>query len=175
MMQSIDIWIANHQLEWFISTRGLAVVRTLLWNFWAWIHPAFTAALIAIEIAQVGLFVSWRQLQYMQQRDDAVDIRGSWAETHKRMIVFRFKRELLNQANLSYPMSADNAIAALEALHVLKGQLDRMPDSTLVEQIADFLHANEAAELWRSAAFVKTFDDFARRAAILGRPSGTQE
>src|ERR1035441_9709554 len=122
MMQSIDIWIANHQLEWFISTRGLAVVRTLLWNFWAWIHPAFTAALIAIEIALVGLFVSWRQLQYMQRRDKAIDIRDSWAETHKLMMIFRFKRELLNRPNLPYPMSADNAIAASESLHVLKGE-----------------------------------------------------
>src|ERR1035438_5008675 len=83
------------------------VMRSLLWHVWGWMQPAFTAALVTIEVALVGLFVSWRQLQYMQQRDDAVDIRGSWAETHKRMIVFRFKRELLNQANLSYPMSAE--------------------------------------------------------------------
>jgi hypothetical protein len=137
---------------------------------WEWVHPAFTAALVTVEIALVGLWVSWGQLQYMQRRDKAVDIREGWAETHKLMIAFRFKRELLNNANVSYPMNAENAIATLEALHVLKAQLDRMPDLTLVKDIADFLHTNEDAVLWRAQPFATKFDEYAIQAALLSRP-----
>jgi hypothetical protein len=45
------------------------------------------------------------------------------------------------------------AQATLESLHNLKGQLDRMPNFPLVEQIADFLHSNWEAEKWRSSDF----------------------
>jgi hypothetical protein len=37
-------------------------------------------------------------------------------------------------------------IVAMESLNVLKSQIDRMPSSKLVEEIADFLHANWEAE-----------------------------
>jgi hypothetical protein len=151
------------------------VMRSVLWHVWEWIHPALKAAFVAISIAIIGLFVSWKQLQYMQKRDEALDIRDSWTETHKLMITFRFKREQLNLPNMTYPMSANNAIAASEALHDLKAQLDRMPDSELVKQIADFLHANEAAEDWRSQNFVEPFDEYARQAALLARPAATKQ
>ena len=71
-------------------------LKCFLEQLWIWLHPAFTAALVTIEIAIVGLLVSWRQLRYMQQRDAELDIRNGWIETHKLMMTFRFKRGLLD-------------------------------------------------------------------------------
>jgi hypothetical protein len=137
---------------------------------WMWIQPAFQAAVVTIEVTIVGIVVSWLQLSYMKNRDKELDARGSWAETHRLMMIFRFKRELLNQANIAYPASAENAINALESLHVLKGQLDRMRDDPLVKELAGFLHENELASNWRDKPFEEKFDEYAHKAALRSRP-----
>lgn len=79
-------------------------VQYFLWQVWGGLHAAFPAALVATEIALIGLFVSWRQLRYMQKRDKDLDIRNGWEETHKLMMTFRFKRELLNRADMATPV-----------------------------------------------------------------------
>jgi hypothetical protein len=138
---------------------------------WERLHAVFPAAIVTIEIAIVGLIVSWLQLRYMQQRDRDIDTRDGWTQTHRMMMTFRFKRELLNDPNLAFPQSAEAARVALESLHNLKGQLDRMPDGPLVKQMAEFLHANQDAGRWRSHDFEKPFDDLAKQAAYLARPA----
>lgn len=140
-------------------------------GFCAFVKPAIRVVAVSIEIAAVGVWVSWMQLRYLKKRDQALDIQNAWTETHRLMIGFRFKRELLNLPDISYPQTTRNAIDSMESLHVLKGHLDRMPDSERVKQIADFLHDNENAEQWRSSQFQTQFDQYARRAAILARPS----
>ena len=129
------------------------------------------ATLVTIEVTIVGLIVSWLQLRYMQRRDKELDIRNGWTETHKLMMNFRFKRELLNQQEFAtYPKSLEVVPAVSESLHQLKGQLDRMPDCPLVEQLADFLHTNWEADKWRSVDFEKPFDAYAKQVALLSRP-----
>jgi hypothetical protein len=143
-----------------------------LYPIWEWLRAGSTAALVTVEIAGVGAIIAWRQLVYAQQRDKDLDIRNGWTETHKLIMTFRFKREILNAPfNADYPRSADAAIAALESLHNLKGQLDRMPDCPLVEQIADFLNSNWQPEEWRSPEFVNKFDEYAKQVALLTRPA----
>lgn len=146
-------------------------LQCFLWHAWGCLHAAFPAALVAIEIALIGLFISWRQLRYMQRRDRDLDIRNVWVETHKLMLTFRFRRELLNLPDFhAYPKSAEGAIAVSESLHNLKGQLDRMPDCPLVEEMATFLHTNMQSEQWRSAAFQQQFDQYAQQVADFARP-----
>jgi hypothetical protein len=90
------------------------------------------------------------------------------------MLDFRFKRALLeNPLQLSAPFSTDAVmrfvIEASEALHVLKGQLDRMPEHPLVNELANFLHSNWEAEKWRSSQFVGPFDNYAKQIAVLSQ------
>jgi hypothetical protein len=150
-----------------VAAPHISEIMAFLRRVWEWLQSASPAPLVTVEIALVGLIVSWMQLRYAQRRDRAIDIRNSWAKTHKLMTIFRFKRELLIHPNQTYPASADIAIAALESLHLLKAQLDRMPDGQLVEEIADFLHTNWEAEIWRSDAFEKLFDEYVKQAARL--------
>ena len=157
-------------------------MHSLFSEFWAWVQaclvrmePAFSVAPVAIEIAAMGLLISWLQLRYMKRRDAAIDKMSIWAETHKLMVIFRFKREMLNRPSLEYPTSVNSAIAAIESFHVLKGQLDRMPDSTLVKEIAGFLQANWEAERWRSDDFIKEFDRYSRCVALLSQPQAAQK
>ena len=148
----------------------ISEVFSFLRRMWEWLLSASPAPLVTVEIAVVGLIVSWMQLRYAQRRDKTIDIRNCWAETHKLMVIFRFKRELLNHPNQTYPASAEIVIATLESLHLLKAQLDRMPDGPLVQEIADFLHTNWEAENWRSDAFEKPFDEYTKQAACLAQP-----
>jgi hypothetical protein len=97
-------------------------MRCFVYRLWEWLHSVFPAALVTIEIAIVGLIVSWLQLRYMQRRDKLIDIRDGWTETHKLMLAFRFKRELLSDSSLAFPQTAEAARVTLEALHNLKGQ-----------------------------------------------------
>jgi hypothetical protein len=141
---------------------------------WEWLRAASPAPLVTIEVAVVGLIVSWLQLRYMKRRDKDIDIRNGWTETHKLMMTFRFKRESLNLINLIYGGNGEvvraEAQITSEALHNLKGHLDRMSDCSLVEQIAEFLHANWEAERWRSPDFEKQFDEYAKQVARLAQP-----
>jgi hypothetical protein len=142
-------------------------MQSIVCRIWEWLSSASPAPLVTIEVAIVGLIVSWWQLRYMKRRDRETDIRNDWTETHKAMITFRFKRELLNLPDLVYPRSAEFAVAAQESLHILKSQLDRMPDGPLVEQMASFLHTNCEPEMWRSPAFQEQFDQYAKQVASL--------
>jgi hypothetical protein len=145
-------------------------MRDFLYHVWEWIRAASPAPLVTIEIAIVGLIVSWWQLRYAKQRDRDIDIRNSWTELHKLMTAFRFKRELLNQTELTYPKHGEAIIMVSESLHNLRGQVDRMPDGPLVEQIAAFLKASLHADRWRSADFQEQFDVYAGQVAYLTRP-----
>lgn len=137
-----------------------------------WLHSVFAwfpAALVSIEVAIVGLIVAWQQLRYMQRRDRKLDLRNAWAETHKLMMTFRFRRGLLEMASGTVAEIKAVAEHALEALHNLKGQLDRMPGSALVTNMAEFLHSNWQAEKWRSPDFTEKFDEYAKQAALRSR------
>jgi hypothetical protein len=147
------------------------MLHYVLGHIWLRLHAPFTAALVTVEIAIVGLIISWLQLRYMQRRDADLDIRNGWTETHKLMMTFRFKRGSLQMSYFATSSArADAAIAASESLHNLKGQLDRMPDDPLVEQLADFLHTNWEAEKWRSPEFEQQFDEYAKKVALLTQP-----
>ncbi len=154
----------------WIETEFNKLLSFLEW-IWRWLCSTSPAPLVTVEVALVGLLVAWLQLRYMKQRDHTIDIRDGWAETHKLMVIFRFKRELLNLPNQIYPASAAIAIETSESLHLLKAQLDRMPDGPMVEKIADFLHENWLAENWRSPAFEKPFDEYVKQVAKLAQPS----
>jgi hypothetical protein len=90
------------------------------------------------------------------------------------MMTFRFKREIwkLNLSTLPNVEYVGAGLAALESLHNLKGQLDRLPNRELVEQIADFLHEHQESEKWMSDEFQEQFDQFARQVASLTQPPG---
>lgn len=122
---------------------------------------------ISVEVALVGSFISWLQLRYMKRRDKTLDERSGWAEVHKAMLEFRFRREILN--NPKWQDGGTAVIKASEALHKLKGQLDRTPDSPLVIQLAKLLDDNSKAEQWRSVAFEEQFDTYTKQVAIKAR------
>jgi hypothetical protein len=146
-------------------------MQILIGSVWQHLRVLSLAPLVTIEVAVVGLVVSWLQLRYAKQRDHDLDIRNGWVELHKLMRTFRFKRELLNnKQNLNHPDSSEFAMDALESLHNLKGQLDRMPDDPLVDQIVDLLSVNWQAEQWRAKPFEVAFDQYARQIALLTRP-----
>jgi hypothetical protein len=85
-----------------------------------------------------------------KDRDKALDARNNWEKVHKAMLDFRFLREVLNQPPVAgmgdFATVAARAVAAMEALHNLKGQLDRVPDEPLVLDIANFLNDNARAD-----------------------------
>lgn len=148
----------------------------------SWLHSAFEwlsivgpfVAVVSVEVAIVGAIVAYLQLRYAKRRDKAMDTRSAWTEIHKAMLEFRFRREILNNPDPrnwgNTGAEAEAAVEALEALHNLKGQLDRSPDWELVKEIADFLNENEEAERWRSPDFQKRFDEYAKTVAPKARP-----
>jgi hypothetical protein len=133
------------------------------WNY------LFRYISLPISVAVVSAIVSYMQLRYMKQRDNAADLRNGWTETHKLMMKFVYLRELLNQPSPSVGETFAAASNALGALHDLKGQLDRMPDSPLTNELAKFLHTNWQAENWRSDQFRREFDQYAHKIAVLTR------
>ncbi len=145
-------------------------LQSFLYRVCEWLRAASPAPLVTIEIAIVGLIVSGLQMRYMKRRDKVIDIRNAWTDMHKLMLTFRFKRMLLNQSDGTYPGIAQTLIAVSESLHNLRGQLDRMPDCRLVEQLTDFIDANQDPEKWRAEIFEKQFDAYAHEAALLTRP-----
>lgn len=66
------------------------------WLIWPYLKDIISATAVGIEIALIGLLISWRQLRYAQKRDARVDERNEWEKIHKAMIEFRVRRELLN-------------------------------------------------------------------------------
>ncbi|MGO8720961.1 MAG: hypothetical protein ACLQMO_17365 [Acidobacteriaceae bacterium] len=146
-------------------------MHTLICLVWKHLRVLSLAPLVTIEVAVVGLIVSWLQLRYMKRRDHELDIRNGWVEIHKLMRTFRFKRELLlNKENLKQSNRSGFDMDALESLHNLKGQLDRMPDGPLVDQIADLLRKNWQYHQWKAKPFEAAFDQYAREVALLTRP-----
>jgi hypothetical protein len=89
------------------------------------------------------------------------------------MMTFRFKRDVWNLNLSAFPRSkyTEAGLIALESLHDLKGQLERMPDYPLVEELANFLHDNWESEKWMSDEFQKPFDEYAKQVAMLTRPA----
>jgi hypothetical protein len=164
--------VCSFPMPWFSYGTESAGFGSKVHDFWMSTESTLlSGTLISIEIAVIALIIAWLQLNYAQRRDRELDIRNGWSETHKLMVLFRFKRELLNMPNLVYPQSEAFAIAALEALHVLKGQLDRLPDLPMVKDFADFLHENIKADDWRSKPFEQKFDEFAHQIAVLAQPT----
>jgi hypothetical protein len=135
---------------------------------WPHLKAALEATYVSIEIAIVGAFIAWLQLRYAKKRDKELDIRNSWEKIHKVMMEFRFRRECLNS-----PPPGQHAgmwiAETLEALHNIRGQLERTPDSPLVIEIKTFLANNWKAEQWRAAAFTEQFDKFVHEAASKSR------
>jgi hypothetical protein len=88
---------------------------------WPHLKEILSATAVGIEIAVVGSVIGLLQLVYAQKRDRAVDTRNAWAEIHKAMMEFRFRREMLNQGVGKPEM--DFALDAFVALNQLRGQL----------------------------------------------------
>jgi hypothetical protein len=138
------------------------------------VAKALEATYVSIEIAVVGAIIAWLQLGYAKKRDATLDARNQWEEIHKAMAEFRFRREILNSPG---PFSSYDggiivearAVEAFHALHMLKGELDRAPDSPLVKQISDFLNDNFDTEKWRAPAFTPGFDKLVHQVALKSR------
>jgi hypothetical protein len=124
---------------------------------------------LPIAVAVVSIIVSYMQLKYMKRRDKLADLKEGWTETHKLMMKFVFRRELLNQPPPGTGETLVAASNAFEALHDLKGQLERMPHSPLRNELANFLHANWQAENWRSERFREEFDRYIHKVAVCTR------
>lgn len=129
---------------------------------WPHAAKALEATYVSIEIAVVGAIIAYLQLAYAKRRDAKLDARNQWEEIHKAMIEFRFRREILNSPVISSydggVIVEARAVEASHSLHMLRGELDRAPDSPLVNQITDFLIDNFEAEKWRAPAFTLEFD-----------------
>ena len=82
------------------------------------------------------------------------------------MLEFRFRREIINS-----PMGLpnENVIQAAHALHMLRGELDRVPDSPLVAEITNYMEDNSEAQQWRAAQFIPGFDHLAHQVALKAR------
>jgi hypothetical protein len=128
-------------------------------------RDVLSAAFLGGLIGVMALIISWRQLHYAKKRDAALDARNQWEKVHKAMLEFRFRREVLNMP-LDHGLSgSEAALEASHALHMLRGELDRAPDSPLVTKIHEHLMANFPAEQWRAPQFVEKFDEYAHEVA----------
>lgn len=138
---------------------------------WPHVKAAFAATYVSIEIAAVGAFIGLQQLRYYKKQDAILDARNQWEKVHKAMMEFRFRRGVLVMPRLIgqtgiYP---ENVVEAAHSLHMLRGELDRAPDSPLVAQIAELLNANPSPEQWRADEFAPKFDKLAHEAALKSR------
>jgi len=84
---------------------------------------------------------------------------------------FRFRRGVLNSPRMvgQTGVSLEMLVEVVHALHMLRGELDRAPDSPLLIKISDLLNANPEAEQWRAPAFEEQFDKVAHEAALKSR------
>jgi hypothetical protein len=130
------------------------------------LKAALEATYVGIEVAAVGAVIAWLQLQYAKKRDRALDDRNDWEKIHKLMLEFVIRREVLNNPNPYGKGVGEAVLDAFEALHNLKGQLDRTPDSPLVNEIVDLLQDNWDAEKWRAPGFIEPFSQLAHKAAL---------
>jgi hypothetical protein len=138
---------------------------------WPHLKAALEVTYVSIEIAAVGAVIAWLQLRYAKSRDKALDIRNDWEKVHKIMLEFRLRREVLNHPQYWGKDIGAAALEAFESLHILKGQLDRMPDSQLVGELAGFLDENWSADQWRADSFAEQLDKYAHEAALRARPT----
>ncbi len=141
---------------------------------WPYVAKALEATYVSIEIAVVGAIVALLQLDYAKKRDAILDTRNQWEKVHKAMLEFRFRREILNLPGpySNYDggvISEARTVKAAHALHMLRGVLDRAPDSPLATEISEYLNANNEAQQWRADAFVLGFDKLAHQAALKSR------
>ena len=138
---------------------------------WPFVAKALEATYVSIEIAVVGAIIAWLQLNYAKRRDAALDARNQWEKIHKAMMEFRFRREVVNMPSIAGQsgVSSESVLETAHALHMLRAELDRAPNSPLVVQISDFLNANFDAAKWRAPEFAKSFDQYAQQAALKSR------
>jgi hypothetical protein len=140
---------------------------------WPHVAKALEATYVSIEIAVVGAIIAYLQLAYAKKRDATLDARNQWEKIHKAMMEFRFRREMLDYPSFSSydggVIAETRAVEAFHALHMLKGELDRAPDSPLVKQISDFLNDNFEAEKWRAPAFTPEFDKLVHQVVLKSR------
>src|SRR6266496_3186050 len=102
-------------------------------NYWShakdYLSLAYVATLVGIMSIIVGGIVGSLQLWYSRQRDAKLDLRDRWEKIHKAMMEFRFRREILSAPREVGLSGSEAALEALHAMHMLRGELDRAPDS----------------------------------------------
>jgi len=136
---------------------------------WPHVVKALEATYVSIEIAVVGAIIAWLQLDYAKKRDAKLDDRSQWEKIHRAMVEFRFRREVFNIPG-GYGLSdSETAVEVSHALHMLRSELDRAPNSPLVADIWAYLAANAEAEQWRAAAFVPGFDNLVHQVVLKSR------
>jgi hypothetical protein len=136
---------------------------------WPHVAKALEATYVSIEIAVVGAIIAWLQLDYAKKRDAKLDARNQWEKIHRAMMEFRFRREILNMPVDHGISESEAAVEVSHTLHMLRGELDRAPNSPLVADIWAYLDANAEAEQWRAAAFVPGFDNLVHQVALKSR------
>jgi hypothetical protein len=114
-------------------------------------RDVLSAAFVGILIAVVGAIIAWLQLDYAKKRDAKLDSRSQWEKIHKAMMEFRFRREIINSpgptSNYDGGVIVESrTIETAHALHMLRAELDRSPESPLVTSICEFLNANFGAQ-----------------------------
>lgn len=138
---------------------------------WSHVAQALEVGYVSIEIALVGAGIAWLQLRYAKKRDATLDARSQWEKLHKAMMEFRFRGEILNHPGPTSnydggEISDAHMVEAAHAIHMLRAELDRAPESPLITQIITLLNENFAAEKWRALNFTTEFDKFVRQVAL---------
>lgn len=133
---------------------------------------------LTVLLAIIAIVVARETLSYMRGRDLEVDTRNGWIEIHKAMINLRVERALIilpgqmgaYMPGASIPLE-ERVKGYTFASAQLRGQLDRLNDEPLVEEISEFLNDNILTEQWQKPEFQTAFDAFAQRVAMKSRPT----
>jgi hypothetical protein len=135
-------------------------------------------AAVTVVLAIPAVVVAIQTLGYMRGRDLEVDNRSGWIEVHRAMVNLEVQREFVLQQRSqmgAYSSDLPNRYTEhlrefLEAYAQLRGQLDRLNDDPLGDEIARFLEANRSDDQWQSKEYEVAFGEFARKAAMKSRP-----
>lgn len=131
--------------------------------------------LLGLLIAVVTALITWQAFSYTRRRDSKIDIQNAWVELHKAMVDVQAKRAIaMTQVGQqgAYGPSGPNAFVELQkgwalAVAQLQGQLDRMEDDPLRNEILEFLKGdNKPIAYWQMPAYAAAFESLCQKVAV---------